>query len=82
MKKHVLETQERIEPVKIGLLQRYATDILMKSSGHPYKRSEDNGKKVAIVGGGPAGLSCAHRLSMKGYSVTIFDLQVKTWWFK
>ena len=64
-------------PVKIGLLQRYATDSLMNSSDHPYKRSEDNGKKVAIVGGGPAGLSCAHRLSMKGYSVTIFDSKSK-----
>ena len=64
-------------PVKIGLLQRYATDSLMNSSNHPYKRSEDNGKKVAIVGGGPAGLSCAHRLSMKGYSVTIFDSKSK-----
>ena len=64
-------------PVKIGLLQRYATDSLMNSSNHPYKRSEDNGKKVAIVGGGPAGLSCAHRLSMRGYSVTIFDSKSK-----
>ena len=61
------------QPVKIGLLQRYATDTLMNSKSHPYERDKPNGKKVAIVGGGPAGLSCAHRLSMKGYLVTIFD---------
>ncbi len=65
------------QPVKIGLLQRYATDTLMNSKSHPYERDKPNGKKVAIVGGGPAGLSCAHRLSMKGYLVTIFDSKPK-----
>lgn len=64
-------------PVKIGLLQRYATDTLMEAKEHPYKREKTNGKKIAIVGGGPAGLSCAHRLAMKGYSITIFDSKKK-----
>ena len=64
-------------PVKIGLLQRYATDTLMEAKEHPYKREKANGKRIAIVGGGPAGLSCAHRLAMKGYSITIFDSKKK-----
>ena len=64
-------------PVKIGLLQRYATDTLMEAKEHPYKREKPNGKRIAIVGGGPAGLSCAHRLAMKGYSITIFDSKKK-----
>jgi glutamate synthase (NADPH/NADH) small chain len=64
-------------PVKIGLLQRYATDTLMEVKEHPYKREKTNGKRIAIVGGGPAGLSCAHRLAMKGYSITIFDSKKK-----
>lgn len=64
-------------PVKIGLLQRYATDTLMDAKDHPYKRENSNGKKIAIVGGGPAGLSCAHRLAMKGYSITIYDSKPK-----
>ena len=64
-------------PVKIGLLQRYATDTLMEAKEHPYKREKTNGKRIAIVGGGPAGLSCAHRLAMKGYSITIFDSKKK-----
>lgn len=64
-------------PVKIGLLQRYATDTLMEAKEHPYKREKTNGKRIAIVGGGPAGLSCAHRLAMKGYSITIFDTKKK-----
>jgi len=64
-------------PVKIGLLQRYATDTLMEAKEHPYKREKNNGKRIAIVGGGPAGLSCAHRLAMKGYSITIFDSKKK-----
>ena len=64
-------------PVKIGLLQRYATDTLMEAKEHPYKREKTNGKRIAIVGGGPAGLSCAHRLAIKGYSITIFDSKKK-----
>ena len=60
------------KPVKIGMLQRYAADELMKEKKHPFTRARATGKKVAIVGGGPAGLACAHRLSMHGHDVTIF----------
>jgi glutamate synthase (NADPH/NADH) small chain len=65
------------KPVKIGLLQRYATDALMAEGGHPYERARPTGKKVAVVGAGPAGLSCAHRLAMHGHEVTVFEAREK-----
>jgi dihydropyrimidine dehydrogenase (NAD+) subunit PreT len=65
------------KPVKIGMLQRYATDELMAEKKHPFTRAKTTGKKVAIVGGGPAGLACAHRLSMHGHDVTIFEARKK-----
>ncbi|SEW41706.1 glutamate synthase (NADPH/NADH) small chain [Cognatiyoonia koreensis] len=65
------------KPVEIGRLQRYATDTLMARQGHPYNRADITGKKVAVVGAGPAGLSCAHRLAMHGHDVVIFDAEAK-----
>ncbi|WP_342077275.1 NAD(P)-dependent oxidoreductase [Yoonia sp. SS1-5] len=61
------------KPVEIGRLQRYATDTLMARQSHPYSRAPSTGKKVAVVGAGPAGLACAHRLAMHGHDVTIYD---------
>ncbi|SMX25202.1 NAD(P)-dependent oxidoreductase [Boseongicola aestuarii] len=61
------------KPVQIGRLQRFATDGLMSSGVHPFTRSEATGKRIAVVGAGPAGLACAHRLAMKGHEVVIFD---------
>jgi glutamate synthase (NADPH/NADH) small chain len=65
------------KPVEIGRLQRFATDTLMAKGVHPFARAEATGKKVAVVGAGPAGLSCAHRLAMKGHSVVMFDARPK-----
>jgi dihydropyrimidine dehydrogenase (NAD+) subunit PreT len=65
------------KPVKIGLLQRHATDQTM-SDKHPYTRAKATGKKVAVVGAGPAGLACAHRLAMHGHDVTIFEARKKS----
>ena len=65
------------KPVKIGLLQRYATDALMAEGSHPYVRAKPTGKKVAVVGAGPAGLACAHRLAMHGHEVTVFEAREK-----
>jgi dihydropyrimidine dehydrogenase (NAD+) subunit PreT len=65
------------KPVKIGLLQRHATDALMASGSQPFNRGPATGKRVAVVGGGPAGLSCAHRLAMLGHDVTIFESRSK-----
>ena len=66
------------KPVKIGQLQRYATDTLMAEATHPYRRAKTSGKKVAVVGAGPAGLACAHRLSMHGHDVTVFEARKKS----
>ncbi|UWQ19243.1 NAD(P)-dependent oxidoreductase [Jannaschia sp. M317] len=65
------------KPVEIGRLQRYATDSLMAEDTHPYTRADATGKTVAVVGAGPAGLSCAHRLAMLGHDVTMFDARTK-----
>lgn len=70
------------EPVKIGELQRYATDTFFKTMDekklpHPFTRAKSNGKKVAVVGAGPAGLSCAHELAKFGFNVTVFESKSK-----
>jgi glutamate synthase (NADPH/NADH) small chain len=65
------------KPVEIGRLQRFATDTLMESGAHPYVRASETGKSVAIVGAGPAGFACAHRLAMKGHDVTIYEAKPK-----
>lgn len=65
------------KPVKIGMLQRYATDAAMTERKHPYGRARPTGKKVAVVGAGPAGLACAHRLAMRGHDVTVFEAREK-----
>ena len=66
------------KPVKIGQLQRYATDTLMAEKTHPYRRAKKTGKKVAVVGAGPAGLACAHRLAIHGHDVTLFEARKKS----
>ncbi|WP_206455342.1 NAD(P)-dependent oxidoreductase [Aurantimonas marina] len=65
------------KPVKIGLLQRFATDVLMDKGEHPFTRAALTGKRIAVVGAGPAGLSCAHRLAMHGHDVTLYDARQK-----
>jgi dihydropyrimidine dehydrogenase (NAD+) subunit PreT len=61
------------QPVRIGLLQRFATDLRMEDETHPYERAPSTGRHVAVVGAGPAGLACAHRLARHGHDVTIYD---------
>ena len=65
------------KPVIIGQLQRYATDTLMAKGVHPFTRAASTGKSIAVVGAGPAGLSCAHRLAMKGHDVSLYDGRAK-----
>ncbi len=65
------------KPVKIGLLQRHATDALFADGKQVFARAADSGKRVAVVGAGPAGLSCAHRLALLGHAVTVFDAREK-----
>lgn len=73
----VRETAEG-KPVEIGRLQRYATDTLMASGAHPFNRAAPTGKSVAVVGAGPAGLACAHRLAMLGHDVVIHEAREKS----
>lgn len=69
----VREAQEG-RPIQIGALQRYATDDLFaKANGHPFARAPRTVKRVAVVGGGPAGLACAHRLAMLGHDAVVFE---------
>jgi len=61
------------KPIMIGNLQRYATDWAMKNNQILFKAGKKNDTSVAIIGGGPAGLSAARELGILGYDVTIFE---------
>ncbi len=61
------------QPIEIGRLQRYAMDHIYAKGAQPFTIPAKNGKKVAIVGAGPAGLSCAGELAKLGYEVTVFE---------
>ena len=61
------------KPIEIARLQRHATDAVHASDELPFEPGEDNGKRVAVVGAGPAGVSCAVYLRRLGYAVTIFE---------
>lgn len=65
------------KPVIIGQLQRFATDTLMAQDIHPFAREDSTGKRVAVVGAGPSGLACAHRLAMRGHDVVIYEASTK-----
>ena len=72
----VRNNEQECAPVLIGLLQRYAVDHAQFSE-HPFKRAEPTGKRIAVVGAGPAGLACAHRLALHGHEVVIFEAREK-----
>ncbi len=65
-------------PVSIALLQRHAVDVAMSTGKQFFSRKTDTGKRVAIVGAGPASLSCAHGLAREGHRVTIFEAREKS----
>jgi glutamate synthase (NADPH/NADH) small chain len=65
------------KPVAIGALQRHATDWAMARGEVLFKRAAQTGRHVAVVGAGPAGLTCAHRLALAGHRVTIYDAHEK-----
>lgn len=60
-------------PVQIGRLQRHATDAAMKRGARFYRPGPATGKKVAVIGAGPAGLTCAHELRKDGHDVVVFE---------
>src|SRR5699024_4471388 len=61
------------KPIMIGDLQRFATDWAIKNEQVLFKKGKKNGKSIAIIGSGPAGLSAARELGRLGYEVTIFE---------
>ena len=66
------------KPVEIGLLQRAATDAYFAAPGAPlFTRAVATGKRIAVVGAGPAGLACAHGLARRGHAVVLFDSRDK-----
>jgi dihydropyrimidine dehydrogenase (NAD+) subunit PreT len=65
------------KPVEIGRLQRFATDVAMGKGLHPFTRAAPTGKRVAVVGAGPAGLACAHRLALHGHEVVVLERRPK-----
>jgi glutamate synthase (NADPH/NADH) small chain len=64
-------------PIHIAKLQRYSTEMAMEKNWRLFERKASNGKKIAIVGAGPAGLSCAHTLSREGCDITIYEREPK-----
>ncbi|MBU6450201.1 MAG: NAD(P)-dependent oxidoreductase [Cyanobacteria bacterium REEB67] len=67
--------EEDHKPIAIGRLQRYATDYASERNIKFFSAGKPNGKKVAIIGSGPAGLSCAGELAKLGFDVTVFEKQ-------
>lgn len=65
------------QPIKIALLQRHATDYALAKQLRLFEPGPPNGGKVAIVGAGPAGLSCAQDLRRLGYAVTVFEAKAR-----
>ena len=65
--------EENRKPIEIGRLQRYATDHLYDKGVMPFQPAPRNGKRVAVVGAGPAGLTCAGELAKLGYQTTVFE---------
>lgn len=72
-----VRTAQEGKPVKIGLLQRHATDWLFERDIQPYQRAAPTGRRVAVVGAGPAGLACAHGLARHGHEVVVFERRAK-----
>ncbi|MGP1398016.1 MAG: NAD(P)-dependent oxidoreductase [Inquilinaceae bacterium] len=65
------------KPVRIGALQRYATDHLYAHDIQPYTRAPASGRRIAVVGAGPAGMACAHRLALLGHDAVVYEAREK-----
>jgi len=62
-----------MQPINIGKLQRYATDMAFDEEWQFFEAGPDSGKSVGLVGGGPASLACAHELRRFGHRTTIYE---------
>jgi glutamate synthase (NADPH/NADH) small chain len=66
------------KPVEIGLLQRFAVESFLDKPQPPlFTRGQPTGRRIAVVGAGPAGLACAHGLAWRGHEVELFDAAPK-----
>jgi glutamate synthase (NADPH/NADH) small chain len=65
------------KPIAIGRLQRYAMDYARDHGCYPKASTTPSGRKIAVIGAGPAGLSCAGELARLGHAVTIFEKRAK-----
>lgn len=65
------------KPIDIGRLQGYATDFAIDHNIRFFEKGKPTGKKVAVIGGGPAGLSCAHELTRLGHAVVLYEASEK-----
>jgi dihydropyrimidine dehydrogenase (NAD+) subunit PreT len=72
-----VRTAQESRPIEIGALQRYATDQLFDAGIQPFTRADPSGKRVAVVGAGPAGLACAHALARQGHEVVVYEAREK-----
>lgn len=70
-------THQDVKPIEIGRLQSYATGKVMHADTQLFQPAPNNGKKVAIIGAGPAGISCACELSMQGFTVAVFEAKAQ-----
>ncbi len=68
---------QKVKPIDIGRLQNYATSQAIANKAALFTVGEDNGKKVAVIGAGPAGISCACELRTLGYEVDIYEAKSK-----
>jgi len=66
-----------VKPIEIGRLQNFATDAVIERKEQLYTLAPKIGKKIAIIGAGPAGIACACELSLMGYDVEIFEAKEK-----
>jgi dihydropyrimidine dehydrogenase (NAD+) subunit PreT len=72
-----VRNHEGDEAVSIGKLQRHATDWAMARGEPLFKRAPETGRRIAIIGAGPAGLACASKLALAGHQAIIFDARAK-----
>lgn len=68
-----VHNHQDVPPIAIGKLQRYATDMALEEGWQFFEAGASTGKKVALIGGGPASLAAAHQLRRHGHAVTIFE---------
>ncbi|MBK9462608.1 MAG: FAD-dependent oxidoreductase [Sphingobacteriales bacterium] len=68
---------QNVKPIEIGRLQSFATQKAINSNKKMFGLKPNNGKKVAIIGAGPAGISCACELRMNGFDVTIYEAKAQ-----